>query len=135
MLTKNNLFLFKFSEPKSKKTDEGQTKKGEKQASQSRTRKSKEKIYCKLCNKIFANMNTFRAHYAKHAGKRYYCSICPESFTTLTATRQHEASHRGERPWHCSQCEATFIRKAHLYRHEKVHQGSVFSSLVVRGLL
>lgn len=52
--------------------------------------------------------------------KRFFCDYdnCQKSFTRPGLLTEHQLSvHQGVRPFKCTQCDKTFVRKSHLERH------------------
>lgn len=57
--------------------------------------------------------------------KRYRCCYCDRAFSRSEHRSRHERSHTKERPFHCSKCPSTFVRRDLLLRHDRtVHAKS-----------
>ncbi|XP_010794271.1 zinc finger protein Aiolos-like isoform X3 [Notothenia coriiceps] len=64
------------------------------------------------------------------AAGKLNCDICGLSCVSINVLLVHKRSHTefifppsGERPFHCSQCGASFTQKGNLLRHIKLHSG------------
>lgn len=49
--------------------------------------------------------------------RRYICSFCARPFSRSEHKARHERSHTKEKPFHCHQCESSFVRRDLLQRH------------------
>ncbi|CAB4069670.1 Gastrula zinc finger protein XlCGF53.1,Oocyte zinc finger protein XlCOF8.4,Oocyte zinc finger protein XlCOF19,Zinc finger protein 674,Zinc finger protein 132,Zinc finger protein 852,Zinc finger protein 658B,Oocyte zinc finger protein XlCOF6,Zinc finger protein with KRAB and SCAN domains 2,Zinc finger protein 658,Zinc finger protein 782,Zinc finger protein 248,Zinc finger protein 808,Zinc finger and SCAN domain-containing protein 29,Zinc finger protein 845 [Lepeophtheirus salmonis] len=50
------------------------------------------------------------------------CSICEKTFSSAQALKNHRALHMQERPFQCSQCTKSFVTKANLLSHIRLHK-------------
>lgn len=57
----------------------------------------------------------------------FQCWLCQKMYANLTSLRDHSYGYTNERPFICSECPATFIKKDRLIKHmnNKQHQASV----------
>lgn len=115
--------------------------------------KSRRKIHCNVCNKVFPEFAALKRHFKVHTGERpfecgqcgktfsescslkrhlkihederpFTCSICFKSFRDSTSFNRHQLTH-GDRPrsFQCSLCDKNFTDKSGLKRHERTHSG------------
>lgn len=49
--------------------------------------------------------------------RRYICSFCARPFSRSEHRARHERSHTIEKPFHCTQCDSSFVRRDLLQRH------------------
>lgn len=61
--------------------------------------KGENKTYaCKLCNAIYNQYNSLRAHMSKHTGKKEYCcDVCSKEFSDLSNLTKHLRIHSGDK--------------------------------------
>ncbi|XP_077322638.1 uncharacterized protein LOC143956298 isoform X1 [Lithobates pipiens] len=55
--------------------------------------------------------------------KPFSCSECEKSFMKKSHLAQHRRIHTGEKPYTCSECEKSFVNKSDLVRHVRIHTG------------
>ncbi|KAK4047402.1 hypothetical protein OIV83_005449 [Microbotryomycetes sp. JL201] len=55
--------------------------------------------------------------------KKFKCTFdgCDKAYTRPVRLEEHLRSHTGERPFACSQCDASFQRDSHLKAHQRTH--------------
>ncbi|XP_069104266.1 zinc finger and BTB domain-containing protein 41-like [Argopecten irradians] len=84
-----------------------------------------ETVKCKVCNKMYKNIQSLRNHtLAVHGvkGQPHLCHHCPAKFKWATTLKQHiEEIHEGKMNMICKVCNKKFARKAQLTRHERIH--------------
>lgn len=56
--------------------------------------------------------------------KKYACCFCDRGFSRSEHRSRHERSHTKERPFHCSKCSSTFVRRDLLLRHDRTVHGT-----------
>lgn len=80
---------------------------------------------CYHCPLTFSSSVDLRRHERTHdstyADRRYICKICQAAFVYKDALDRHEQIHSVDRPFRCTQCTSCFTQKSHLERHKKVH--------------
>lgn len=56
--------------------------------------------------------------------KNHLCDYpgCDKAYSKPSLLEQHKRTHTGERPFKCTACDKTFLRKSHLQAHEISHQ-------------
>lgn len=81
-------------------------------------------IPCKFCNKVLANINTFKSHMQLHTGRRHVCETCGKGFSGKAELLYHQAAvHKYGRMYACNQCDYKAPRKIDLVEHERIHTG------------
>ncbi|XP_041470293.1 uncharacterized protein LOC121419889 isoform X2 [Lytechinus variegatus] len=62
-------------------------------------------------------------------GRPHACSDCDKRFSRLSRLKEHKYTHSGKKPFACSLCPSSFVRKHDLFRHSSrlhgVGQGGV----------
>lgn len=81
---------------------------------------------CPGCGKGFFKMHDLQRHYVGlHSGdKPFQCHLCGKSFPWARSLQDHISSHQGprrSRPFKCTHCEMTFVRRYDLTRHSITH--------------
>ncbi|KAH8594339.1 hypothetical protein B0O99DRAFT_574078 [Bisporella sp. PMI_857] len=56
----------------------------------------------------------------KKPPKKHVCETCSTEFTRAHNLKVHRLTHTNERPWACSLCDKTFVRKHDRDRHERL---------------
>lgn len=91
-------------------------------------------VKCRVCNKIYKNIQSLRNHIsAVHAvkGQPQLCHLCPAKFKWAITLRYHiEEIHEGKMNIVCKVCNKKFYRKAQLTRHERIHGSDESKKLV-----
>lgn len=76
---------------------------------------------CSVCGKYFTQVKT---HMKTHANyKPYKCSYCEKSFLRKSGLIKHKIIHSAERPYDCKICEKRFNLKSTLDSHMRIHTG------------
>ncbi|XP_055372670.1 zinc finger protein 184-like [Condylostylus longicornis] len=100
---------------------------------------------CKICNKQFKSMESFRMHLTLHEGREdsifgsslkkltnmennttlypYACRHCNKSFKRPHEKVKHERIHTGEKPYKCDVCGKSFRVSYSLTLHLRTHTG------------
>ncbi|OWF54823.1 zinc finger and BTB domain-containing protein 41-like [Mizuhopecten yessoensis] len=93
-----------------------------------------ETVKCKVCNKMYKNVQSLRNHMlAVHGvkGQPHLCHHCPAKFKWAMTLKQHiEEIHEGKMNIICKVCNKKFARKSQLTRHERIHGSDESKSLV-----
>lgn len=86
--------------------------------------KPKKNIQCEVCNKILANLSTYRCHMQRHKGFRFVCEHCAKGYATLAELQYHLASsHDIGQQYICNKCGYKAYRKFDIKEHERYHTG------------
>lgn len=86
--------------------------------------KPKKNIQCEVCNKILANLSTYRCHMQRHKGFRFVCEHCAKGYATLAELQYHLASsHDIGQHYICNKCGYKAYRKFDIKEHERYHTG------------
>lgn len=86
--------------------------------------KPKKNIQCEVCNKILANLSTYRCHMQRHKGFRFVCEHCAKGYATLAELQYHLASsHDIGQHYICNKCGYKAYRKFDIKEHERFHTG------------
>nr|XP_019527628.2 myoneurin isoform X1 [Aedes albopictus]XP_029731138.1 myoneurin isoform X1 [Aedes albopictus] len=89
--------------------------------------------HCKICNKLFDNVETFNAHRgtnlcvdpqladAVKVGRISVrkCMICDKTFQRKRTYREHMALHAGELAFSCDFCDRSYKNETSMYLHRK----------------
>lgn len=80
---------------------------------------------CKYCGKTFIQLSQLRAHIFHHTGENgYTCDICSKAFNRKTRLDLHvKYVHEGAKPFECTECNKTFVRREDMARHTVLHSG------------
>lgn len=80
---------------------------------------------CNFCQKNLRGAIEIHQYHCQHIGD-WECSQCKEKFpnTPLYRFRLHQRQHERGKHYKCSICDRTFMRKANLEAHEKLHKKS-----------
>ena len=79
----------------------------------------KHNFVCKLCSKIFRDINDLRNHDTAHRMEFYRCLLCARIFRSMRAFETHQKSHSAS--YTCGVCKKTFKLKSTLTNHLPVH--------------
>lgn len=84
-----------------------------------------QKLYCKICHKVFATKSLLYKHLRGHTSdeKPYKCPECGQGFTLSSNLRQHRIIHRGYKPFQCEFCGKKFMRSNVYKQHRRIHTG------------
>lgn len=76
---------------------------------------------CSVCEKVFANKESFKTHMKGHFGKLdHKCSICSKLFWKKTDLEAHIASiHYNQKTFHCEMCGKSYAYKRSFQLHLK----------------
>lgn len=86
--------------------------------------KPKKNIQCEVCNKVLANLSTYRCHMQRHKGFRFVCEHCAKGYATLAELQYHLASsHDIGQHYICNKCGYKAYRKFDIKEHERYHTG------------
>ncbi|GFU36154.1 zinc finger protein [Nephila pilipes] len=77
---------------------------------------------CKICNKQFSDSESLANHNSLH-DKPYTCTDCQATFASKGNLSVHMRKHTGEKPYCCDGCSARFSTQGNLKRHLKTHTG------------
>uniref|UniRef100_A0A803YPJ0 C2H2-type domain-containing protein n=1 Tax=Meleagris gallopavo TaxID=9103 RepID=A0A803YPJ0_MELGA len=81
---------------------------------------------CSQCKESFSLEVSLILHQKLHTGKGdgpLTCTYCGKDFRDLSKAIRHQRIHTGERPYQCTECGKSFIRRDHLMtRGELVSQ-------------
>ncbi|CAH0403308.1 unnamed protein product [Chilo suppressalis] len=89
-----------------------------------RSAMDKAKLFCEMCNRQFANHNTYRYHMQRHNGYSYICEHCGKGFPVLAELNLHQVARHGTGPYiQCKHCNFKASRKHDLVEHERLHTG------------
>lgn len=80
---------------------------------------------CKYCGKTFIQLSQLRAHIFHHTGENgYTCEICSKAFNRKSRLDLHvKYVHEGAKPFECTECNKTFVRREDMARHTVLHSG------------
>lgn len=79
---------------------------------------------CKICNKVLANVATYKSHMERHTGCRFVCEHCGKRCATNAELQYHQAATHGMGPFFiCNQCGYKAPRKYDLKVHLRLHTG------------
>ncbi|XP_061393065.1 zinc finger protein 567-like [Musca vetustissima] len=81
---------------------------------------------CDQCKEKFLNvpLHRFRLHQRQHdRGRHLKCSVCHRTFMRKANLEAHEKMHRNQvkTQWHCSPCKTNFLTNYDLRRHNYQH--------------
>ena len=79
----------------------------------------KHNFVCKLCTKVFRDINDLRNHDTAHRMEFYRCLLCARIFRSMRAFETHQKSHSAS--YTCAVCQKTFKLKSTLTNHLPVH--------------
>ena len=84
-----------------------------------------QKLYCKICHKVFGTKSLLYKHLRGHTSdeKPYKCQECGQGFTLSSNLRQHRIIHRGYKPFQCEFCGKKFMRSNVYKQHRRIHTG------------
>ncbi|XP_065054375.1 zinc finger protein 892-like [Rhopilema esculentum] len=84
-----------------------------------------QKLYCKICHKVFSTKSLLYKHLRGHSSdeKPYKCQECGQGFTLSSNLRQHRIIHRGYKPFQCEYCGKKFMRSNVYKQHRRIHTG------------
>ncbi|CAG9133627.1 unnamed protein product [Plutella xylostella] len=83
-------------------------------------------LTCKLCHKVYKNLNSLRDHHKLHTQERkrnYTCDRCGKTFFNKGTLTTHIMSHDKIRPHVCKICNRSFLFPNMLRRHVEMHSG------------
>uniref|UniRef100_A0A8C9MQQ8 Zinc finger protein 777 n=1 Tax=Serinus canaria TaxID=9135 RepID=A0A8C9MQQ8_SERCA len=75
---------------------------------------------CSQCKESFSLEVSLILHQKLHTGKGdgpLTCTYCGKDFRDLSKAIRHQRIHTGERPYQCTECGKSFIRRDHLLKH------------------
>lgn len=79
---------------------------------------------CHICEKVLANLTTYKEHLETHYGDNMYqCRICEQGFNTKYRYQAHMVHHDPNCELVCGYCSKKFIKRSGLDNHLKVHTG------------
>ena len=86
-------------------------------------RQGKHLYLCKGCGKTFKLAHHARRHelYHRKEDRKHNCGFCGKLFTTKQDLERHFLTHTGIKPYKCSQCTYSAVRKFNLILHERKH--------------
>ena len=79
---------------------------------------------CPFCPITCKSKYGLKRHFAMHTGdqSQYACPICPVTCKTKYAMKRHSMLHTGKRPFQCSLCAFTGVRKDSIKYHMRSHK-------------
>lgn len=80
---------------------------------------------CHICGKDFStkwNLQLHRWTHASRSARPFKCTLCKASFVRKQDYFGHMHSHRNVRPYTCNHCGCQFVRKYNCYRHMREHE-------------
>ncbi|KAK7074047.1 hypothetical protein SK128_010117, partial [Halocaridina rubra] len=87
-------------------------------------RVKKPRNYCKVCHKMFSQVEQLQTHMRVHGSNNSYrCDQCEKTFNKISNLQIHLRTHSGERPFKCSMCVKAFVQQSHLRVHMRTHTG------------
>ena len=86
-------------------------------------RQGKRFYLCKDCGKTFKRSNHARRHerYHRVEDRTNICNLCCKAFATKQDLERHMHTHTGTKPYKCSQCDFSSIRRFNMILHERRH--------------
>ncbi|XP_067000699.2 oocyte zinc finger protein XlCOF6 isoform X1 [Anabrus simplex] len=80
---------------------------------------------CSVCNKSFRTEDRLLFHQQFHEGVTpLHCQPCAKTFPYESRHYQHwKFIHNGEKPFACSECDKTYIKRSLLEAHQRLHTG------------
>ncbi|CAH1778724.1 unnamed protein product [Owenia fusiformis] len=78
---------------------------------------------CEECDYSSANKHYLKQHIdlVHNASRIYKCPFCDYAGKRSHSLKEHLIIHSNDRPFECTQCNATFRKKGHLTNHIKMH--------------
>lgn len=79
---------------------------------------------CAVCNKSFAVQSSLIVHQRQHDDPSTWPFVCPDCdarFISKQKLQRHEAQHTGARPFPCAVCGKGFAQETDCKRHEETH--------------
>ena len=77
---------------------------------------------CGECGTLPAYKRHKKIH-SKQKEKAYCCSTCGKSFIKKAFLINHERIHTGHKPFKCGKCGRSFAERGNMTQHEKRHTG------------
>ncbi|XP_063380475.1 zinc finger protein 2-like [Cydia fagiglandana] len=80
---------------------------------------------CKLCNKAFFGIVSYKTHLQSHSNERHYkCKECDKAFKTMEYLRKHSRiTHSDVKNFKCELCGKCFKRSSDRNNHMRTHTG------------
>ncbi|KAG6465051.1 hypothetical protein O3G_MSEX014905 [Manduca sexta] len=86
---------------------------------------------CNTCGKEFPIVARLKNHMLVHTNTfNFFCDLCPYKCKYKYYLVMHMRTHTGEKPYKCSQCNATFVNPSNLNKHKLTHQEKQFKCLL-----
>lgn len=66
---------------------------------------------CDRCPNRYKQKSHLDRHMDTHLGVKYRCEICQKEYSKQWSLKMHMFTHSAEKPFQCSDCTLSFVRK------------------------